>query len=123
MTAPRPSYAPSSTRRGLPTPQRLRLRLRHRARRGWSVQALLDERRKLLAALESLELARATVATKLRRQAMEKPAARQAIEQADRKAQTTMELHAERVRHRLLIDDGILSTHGLRPWEQEKNSP
>jgi hypothetical protein len=122
MTAPRPSYAPSSSRRSLPTTQRLRLRLRHRARRGWSVQALLDERRRLLVALEALERTRATVATTLRRQATEKPAARKAIEQANRKAQTTIELHAERVRHRLSLDDGILSTRGLRPWEQDKNS-
>ena len=121
MTATRPAYAPSSPRRCLPTTQRLRLRLRHRARRGWSVQALLDERRKLLAALEALEGARATVATKLRLQATSQPAAREAMEQANRKAQTTMERHAERVRHRLTLDDGILSTHGLRPWEDEKH--
>ena len=76
----------------------------------------------MLAALEALEHARATVATKLRSQATQKPAAREAIEQASRKAQTTIELHAERVRHRLLLDDGILSTRGLRPWEQDDTS-
>ena len=103
MTPSQPSYAPSSPRRCLPTTQRLRLRLRHRARRGWSVQALLDERRKLLAALEALEHARATVATTLSQRAVEKPAAREALEQADRKAQTTIKRHAERVRHRLLL--------------------
>ena len=54
---------------------------------------------------------------------MDKPAARDALEQADRKAQTTIELHAERVRHRLQLDDGILSAHGLRPWERDNNSP
>ena len=77
----------------------------------------------MLAALEALERARATVATKLRRRAMEKPAAREAIEQANRKAQATIELHAERVRHRLLLDDSILSTYGVRPWQQDRNSP
>jgi hypothetical protein len=123
MTASRPSYAPSSPRRCLPNTQRLRLRLRHRARRGWSVQALLDERRQLLAALELLEQARATVATKLRRQAVEKPAVREAMEQANRKAQSTMGLHADRVRHRLMLDDSVLSARGLRPWERDKHSP
>ena len=54
---------------------------------------------------------------------MEKPAAREAMEQANRKAQTTMELHADHVRHRLQLDDGILSARGLRPWEQDNNSP
>ena len=73
----------------------------------------------MLAALEALEQAGAMVATKLRRQAIEKPAVREAMEQANRKAQTKIELHAERVRHRLLIDDGILSARGLRPWEQD----
>ena len=123
MTASRPSYAPSSPRRCLPQTQRLRLRLRHRARRGWSVQAMLDERRQMLAALEALERTRATLATKLRQRAIDKPAARAAIEQANRKAHTTIELHAERVRHRLLLDDSILSARGLRPWEQDNNSP
>ena len=119
MTASRPSYAPTSARRSLPAIERLRLRLRHRARRGRSVQALLDERRRLLTALEALERARATVATELQRRAAKKPAAREAIAQADRKAQATMQRHAERVRHRLQLDDGILSTHGVRPWEQD----
>ena len=54
---------------------------------------------------------------------MQKPAARAAIAQANRKAQATIERHAERVRHRLLLDDGILSTHGVRPWEQDRASP
>ena len=119
MTTSRPSYAPSSARRCLPATERLCLRLRHRARRGWSVQALLDERRELLGALEALERARTTVATKLRRQADDQPAAREAIAQADTKAQATFERHAERVRHRLSLDDGVLSTYGLRPWEQD----
>jgi hypothetical protein len=123
VIASRPSYAPSSPRRCLPPTQRLRLRLRQRARRGWSVQALLDERREMLGALEALERARETVATKLEGRAIEKPAARDAIEQASHKAQATIELHAERVRHRLLLDDGILSSHGVRPWEQETISP
>ena len=76
----------------------------------------------MLAALEALERARATIATTLRSRAIEKPAARDAIEQANRKAQTTIELHAERVRHRLLLDDSVLSARGLRPWEQDKDS-
>lgn len=122
MTPSRPSYAPRSPRRSLPTAQRLRLRLRHRARRGWSLQKLLDERRQLLGALEALERARAVVATKLRSQALEKPAAREAIELAGRKSQATIERHAERVRHRLLIDDGVLDASGLRPWEQDDDS-
>ena len=73
----------------------------------------------MLAALEALERARATAATKLRRRAIEKPAAREAIEQADRKMQATIERHAERVRHLLLVDDSILSTRGVRPWQQD----
>ena len=77
----------------------------------------------MLAALEALERARAMVATKLRTRAMDKPAAREALEQAGRTAQTNIELHAEHVRHRLLLDDGILDARGLRPWEQDHNSP
>ena len=123
MTASRPSYAPRSPRRCLPTAQRLRLRLRHRARRGWSVQALLDERRQMLDALEALSGPGPCSRQKLQPQAMEKPAAREAMEQAHRTAQTTIERHAERVRHRLLLDDGVLSARGLRPWEQDMDSP
>ena len=63
------------------------------------------------------------VAKKLRRQATEKPAVREAMEQANRKAQSTMKRHADRVRHRLQLDDSILSARGLRPWEQDQNSP
>ncbi len=122
MTTSRPSYAPSSARRGLPATQRLRLRLRHRARRGWSIQALLTERQQLLDSLDALERARATIASTLRRGAMDKPAAGEAIAQANRKAQATIDLHAERVRHRLLLDDGILNRHGVRPWEQDRDS-
>ena len=77
----------------------------------------------MLAALEALERARATVATRLQRRAMKKPAAREAIAQANRKADATIERHAERVRHRLLLDDSVLSTHGVRPWEQDMGSP
>jgi len=119
MTTSRPSYAPSSARRSLPATDRLRLRVRQRARRGWSAQALLDERRKLLAALESLDQAGTTVATKLRRQALDKPAAAEAMAQAGDKAQATIDRHAERVRHRLLLDDGLLNAHGVRPWERD----
>ena len=53
---------------------------------------------------------------------MEKPAVREAMEQANRKAETTMKRHADRVRHRLQLDDGILNARGLRPWEQDNNS-
>jgi hypothetical protein len=119
MTAPRPSYAPRSPRRRLPASQRLRLRLRQRARRGWSVPALLDERRELLGALDALDRARETVAAKLQGRALKKPAAREALERANGKAQATFDAHAERVRHQLLLDDGILSSHGVRPWEQD----
>lgn len=117
MAASRPSYAPSAPRHCLPPAQRLVLRVRHRARRRWSVRALLDERRDLLAALDALERARSTTAAKLRQRAAEKPAARDIIEQSSRTAQARIELHAERVRHRLLLDDGVLSAHGVRPWE------
>jgi hypothetical protein len=77
----------------------------------------------MLVALEALERTRATLATKLRPRAAQKPAARAAMEQAGRKAQTTIDLHAKRVRHRLLLDDAILSARGVRPWEQDQNSP
>jgi uncharacterized membrane protein YccC len=123
MIVSRPSYAPSSPRRCLPQTQRLRLRLRHRARRGWSVKRLLNERRQLLAALEALDQTQASVATRLRQHATQKPVAREALEQANDKAQTTIERDAERMRHRLTLDDGILDSRGLRPWEQATNSP
>jgi hypothetical protein len=107
----------------LPATERLRLRVRQRVRRDWSVQALLDDRRTMLSALEGLERARATVATQLEERAAEKPAAREALERATEKAQTKFAIYAERVRHRLLLDDGLLAAHGVRPWEQDGAAP
>ena len=123
MTASRPSYAPTSPRRTLPTLERLRLRVRQRARRGWSIQALLDDRRRLLSALEALERAQARVATTLAQRATEKPAARKSLAQANAKVEAKFGLHTERVRHRLLLDDGLLNSHGVRPWEQDGDPP
>ena len=59
----------------------------------------------------------ATMTAKLRQRAAERLAARDIIEQTSRTAQAKIELHAERMRHRLLLDDGMLSAHGVRPWE------
>ena len=117
MTASRPSYAPTTRRDRLPAVQRLSLRLRGRVRRRRSVQALLDERAELLAALETLEEVRAKLATQTAQRAMEKPAARERMEAMSQKWQAKIDSHAERIRHRLLIGDGILSRHGVRPWE------
>lgn len=117
MTASRPSYAPTTRRHCLPAMQRLSLRLRDRVRRRRSVEALLDERAELLAALETLEEARAKLATKMTQRAVENPAARERLEGMSQKWQVKIDWHAERIRHRLLLGDGILSGHGVRPWE------
>ena len=71
----------------------------------------------MLAGLDGIERARAKVAAKLRHRASEKPAARGVIEEASQKVPAEFDLAAEKVRHRLLLDDGILSSRGVRPWE------
>jgi hypothetical protein len=123
MTASRPSYAPTSPRRSLPATERLRLRVHQRARRDWPVQALLDDRQKILGALEALERARATVATELEKHAAQTPAVREDLERSTAKAAAKLAIYTERVRHRLLLDDGLLNAHGVRPWEQVGDSP
>jgi hypothetical protein len=90
------------------------LRLRHRARRCWSVQALLDERRDLLAALDALERARATVATTLRQRALEKPAARDVIDDKSHRHKPRLSCTPSGC---ATDDDGMLNAHGVRPWE------
>ncbi len=115
MAAFRPKYAPSSPLNQLSPTERLLLRVRRRTRRRWSVQKLLDEREEMLAGLER---GRAKVAVKLKQRALEKPAARGVIEDASQKVQAKRELAAEKVRHRLLLDDAILSRRGVRPWEE-----
>ncbi len=117
MAASRPSYAPNSRLDCRSPTERLLLRVRRRARQRWSVQKLLDEREEMLSGLDALERSRVKVAAKLRRRAMEKPAARGVIEEASRKVQSKLELAAESVRHRLLLSDSILSSRGVRPWE------
>ena len=77
----------------------------------------------MLAALEALDGDSGDGGDKAAAASVEKPAAREAMEQANDKAQAAIELHAERVRHRLLLDDGLLSARGLRPWEQSQNVP
>ena len=78
---------------------------------------MLDEREEMLAALAGLERGRAKAVTRLEQEALEKPAARSVIENASQKVQDKLERAAEGVRHRLLLSDGILSTRGVRPWE------
>ena len=94
------------------------LRVRHRTRRHWSVQKLLDEREEMLAGLDGLERGWAKVAVKLKQRALEKPAAGGVMEEASQKVQAKFELAAEKVRHRLLLDDAMLSRRGVRPWEE-----
>jgi len=48
---------------------------------------------------------------------VEKPAARDVIEDNSQTAQAKIKLHAERVRQRLQLDDGVLNAQGVRPWE------
>jgi glycosyltransferase involved in cell wall biosynthesis len=68
----------------------------------------------LEAALDRLERGRAKVAAKLRQRAMEKPAARGVIEETSRKVQDKLERAEESVRHRLMINNRILSARGVR---------
>ena len=96
------------------------MRVRRRARRRWSVQKLLDEREAMLAGLAALERGRAKAVARLKQRAIEKPAARGVIENASREVQDELERAAEGVRHRLLLSDSILSTRGVRPWEDAK---
>lgn len=117
MAASRPSYAPNSPLDRLPPTERLLLRVRRCARRRWSVQKLLDERDEMLAGLAGLERGRAKALAKLRQRALERPAARGVIEAAGHEVQDELERAAEGMRHRLLISDSILSTRGVRPWE------
>ena len=93
------------------------MRVRRRTRRRWSVQKLLDEREEMLAVLAALERGRAKAVSRLEQRAMEKPAPRGVIENASQKVQGKLERAAECVRHRLLLSDSILSTRGVRPWE------
>ena len=118
MAASRPKYAPSSPLNQLSPTERLLLRVRSRTRRHWSVQKLLDEREEMLARLDGLERGRAKVALKLKQRALEKPAAGGVIEEASQKMQAKFDLAAEKVRHRLLLDDAMLSRRGVRPWEE-----
>lgn len=101
--------------------ERLRLRPRRRARRGWSVQALLDEREQLLKTLDALGKAREAVATRVRKRAAGTPSACYWVEEVIRKAQGKVDHQAEIVRHRLLLDDSLLSSRGVRPWENERS--
>ncbi len=96
------------------------MRVRRRVRGRWSVQKLLDEREEMLAVLAGLERGRMTAVVKLKQRAMEKPAARGVIENASQEVQDELERAAEGVRHRLLLSDSILSTRGVRPWEDAK---
>ena len=84
------------------------------------MQQLLDERAEMLTALAALERGRAKVAPKLRQRALEKPAASAVIGAASQEVQDKLERAAEGVRHRLLLSDSILSTRGVRPWEDAK---
>jgi hypothetical protein len=94
--------------------------MRRRARRRWSVQQLLDERVEMLSALAAIEHGRAKVVTRLKQRAMQKPAARGVIEHASQDVHDNFERAAEGVRHRLLLSDGILSTRGVRPWDDAR---
>jgi hypothetical protein len=123
MTASRPSYAPTSPRRSLPASERLRLRVSQRVRRNWPVQALLDDRQKILGTLEAIERVRTRVATELEKHAAEKPAAHEALERATEKSRAKFAMCTERVRHRLLLDDGLLNARGVRPWEHDGDAP
>ena len=118
MAASRPKYAPRSPLSQLSPTDRLLLRVRRRARRRWSVQKLLDEREEMLAALDGLERGRAKAALKLKHRASEKPAAGGVMEEASQKVQAKFELAAEKVRHRLLLDDAMLNRRGVRRWEE-----
>ena len=84
------------------------------------MQKLLDEREEMLAGLAGLERGRAKATAKLRQRAREKPAARGVIEAASHEVHDELERTAESVRHRLLLNDSILSTRGVRPWEDAK---
>ena len=71
----------------------------------------------MLAGLDALERGRAKVAAKLRLRAVEKPAACGVIAEASQDVQAELERTAEGVRHRLLLSDSILSSRGVRPWQ------
>jgi hypothetical protein len=120
MAAYRPSYAPNSPLDCLSPTERLSLRMRRRARRRWSVQKLLDEREEMLAGLAAIEHGQEKAVTGLSQRALEKPAARGVIENTRQDVEQKLERAAERVRHRLLLSDSILSTRGVRPWESAK---
>ena len=49
----------------------------------------------------------------------DKPSARDVVEDMIRQAQGKFDQGAEILRHRLLLDDSLLSARGVRPWENE----
>ncbi len=89
--------------------------------KGVAVQALLDERREMLETLDALVQAREKFATKARNRVVDKPSAHYPVEEMIRKAQHKFDRGAEILRHRLLLGDSVLSTRGIRPWEDEES--
>ena len=95
------------------------LRRRRRARRQWTVQALLDERAEMLETLTALEQARRKFTTKTRERLLDNPSALDVAEKAIGKGEAKFDQGADIVRHRLLLGDSILSSRGVRPWMDE----
>ena len=75
----------------------------------------------MLAQLDAVERGRTKLTAKLRQRALEKPADREVIENAGQEVEVELERGAESVRHRLLVSDSILSTRGVRPWEDAES--
>lgn len=75
----------------------------------------------MLATLDALEHARSKFTMKARARVADKPSARDVVEDMIRQAQGRFDQGAEILRHRLLLDDSVLSARGVRPWEHEQS--
>lgn len=69
----------------------------------------------MLAALDALELGRTKLAAKVRQRVAEKPAARGLIEAVTKRCRPSSSW--ARRACAMLLSDSILSTRGVRPWE------
>jgi len=73
----------------------------------------------MLKTLDGFEQARAMFATGVRDRVPDDPSTSDGVDEMILKAHGKFDQGAKIVRHRLLIGDSVLSTRGVRPWEEE----
>lgn len=75
----------------------------------------------MLETLNALEETQRKVATKLRDRLADQPAPDYDVEEIIRKVDGKIDRKAEVLRHCLMVDDSVLSSRGVRPWEGEQH--